>query len=90
MTKGVYGVRDKLANHVESIWLAPNDEVAKRSFSDACHSSNLGLHAKDFELWRIGSFDDELVFGLTDEIPCIYEEKRLLCSASEFFPSDEK
>lgn len=88
MKKGIFCVRDNVANHVESIWLAPNIEVAKRIFGDACRTSNLGLHAEDFELWQIGAFDEELISGVTGDVLCIYEDKRFICFASEFFKDE--
>lgn len=68
MVYGLYVIRD-----VKSVWMTPSidisDQTAIRNFEHAAlnNQSLFRSHAKDFSLYRIGSFDDQ-----TAEIqPCV-------------------
>lgn len=79
MIYGVYVVRD-----IKSTFLTPgfnvNDQVAIRSFAHAIQSSNdvISTHKEDFELYKVGEYDNETGFVKTFDI------RELLAEGKDF------
>lgn len=57
----IYAVKDTVAGAYMNPFYLNNDEVAKRSFKQACMDENSQYHkiAKDLQLYRLGTFNDE-------------------------------
>lgn len=60
MVLGVYCIRDKKSTFM-SVTVDQNDNVAVRNFAHAVMNSNsvMTSHKEDFELYRIGDWDNE-------------------------------
>ncbi|ALS03686.1 VP5 [Gokushovirus WZ-2015a] len=60
MMLGVYSVKDTAVNAFLTPFFARTDAEAVRSFSDACMDTKhqFAMHARDYELYRIGTFHD--------------------------------
>lgn len=58
----VFSIRDRAANVYAQPFFAPTTAVAVRMFTDEVNRSdqnnNLFRHPEDFDLYEIGSFDD--------------------------------
>lgn len=60
MKHGIYSVYDRLAEIYAPLTALQNDNVAIRSFKEACKTvDGYKQHAQDLEIHRIGFFDDE-------------------------------
>lgn len=70
MTFGVYAVRDVKVGF-QSITIQPNDPVAVRGFESTVMQSDsiLKTHAKDFALYRLGSFDADTGRLVPEDLP---------------------
>lgn len=58
MTQGIYVIQDKVSGHLSPLFLAPNDDTARRQFYmflDGDHP----IPVTDYELNLIGRFDPE-------------------------------
>lgn len=60
MVHGLYCVRDKVADAFIPPFLLPTDGMAVREFTHACQlpDHKFGIHADDYSLFKVGSFDD--------------------------------
>lgn len=79
MIFGVYVVRD-----IKSTFMTPafsiNDQVAVRNFAHAVTTSQdvIHSHKEDFELYKVGEYDNETGFITR------FEVKDLLCEGKDF------
>lgn len=67
----LYSVRDKAVNAFMPPFVSPADGSAIRSFMDAVNDPKheFGRHASDYDLYRLGDFDDvDGMFVRTDPI----------------------
>lgn len=57
----VYSIYDVKAKSFSLPFFAPNDQVAKRSFSDLVNdpSSQVSLHPEDYKLYYCADFDQQ-------------------------------
>ena len=59
----LYSVYDRIGQAYANPMILQNDGTALRAFRDEVNrpdeKSNLYMHAGDFELWHIGTMDDE-------------------------------
>jgi hypothetical protein len=60
MKQNGYSIKDAKANTFGTPYFAINDQVAVRSFQQAASDPNttINKNPEDFNLYRIGSFDD--------------------------------
>lgn len=90
MKVGIYGIFDVVSNS----WFLPlrfekNEETAKRSFKfDISQNKFLTDHAKDYELYFLGYFEDEIgtLVGCNQEI----DRSSLLVMRGASFVQSEK
>lgn len=68
----LYSVFDRKAQTYDTPFVAVNDSVASRMFSDLVNRKDnlVGLHPEDFELTRIGFFDHNRGRLFLDETMC--------------------
>lgn len=60
MKHTIYSVYDRLAETYGPLTEQQNDKVAARAFREACENvDGFKQHAKDLEIHRIGTFNDE-------------------------------
>lgn len=56
----LYGVKDIKIGFTGAIINYPNEQVAKRSFTEACKDNMIEFskHPEDMELWKLGEMDE--------------------------------
>ncbi len=61
MILSIYSVWDSAADAYIQPFFATNDKVALRMFHSACQdrSHDFNMHAQDYTLFRLGTFDQE-------------------------------
>jgi len=71
MIKNVYSVYDHKACAFSNPFVAPNDNVALRSFHQAANDENseISKYPNDYSLFKLGSFNDE-TGSLSPITPC--------------------
>lgn len=59
----VFTIRDRAVNAFMQPWFSPSDGGAIRSFTDEINrahpDNNLNKHPEDYDLYRIGMYDDQ-------------------------------
>ena len=55
----MYSVYDKIAEKFMGMFESINDGTAQRAFSAACKEGQLAQAPRDYELHRIGQFDED-------------------------------
>lgn len=66
MKKPMYTITDRVSRTYWTPFAAHNDEDAKRAISNAVNQpsdNDIFLHPEDFDLYRIGIFDDSVENG---------------------------
>lgn len=59
MVSPLYALRDEVAQVFYPPFIDRNDESARRSFADAVSSGKVP-HARDYGLYRVGTYDDHV------------------------------
>lgn len=79
MHKLIFSVRDVAADVYASPFTSQNAQTAMRDFGHACRDQNsqLSKNPEDFQLFQLGSFDDDL--GVI-----VAHEPRLIANATQF------
>ena len=60
-TINMYSIKDNTAGTFGAPFVAPNDGIAKRMLQTTMQQPNnqINAFAEDFELWKVGKFDEE-------------------------------
>lgn len=61
MKYALVAIRDAAAGAFMRPWTVPSVGMARRSFQDECvrYGSDMNKHPEDFELFELGSFDED-------------------------------
>lgn len=69
----MYCIHDRVAEQYAPPFLMPNDNTATRAFVGLCtdQDSRIAANPSDFNLYRVGEFDDESCVLTVEEFPVI-------------------
>jgi len=71
MLKQLYSVRDNVACYFNNMWVAHNEDHAKRQMADALaqdQNNAMSQHPEDFHLYQMGTYNDN--DGTVNTVDC--------------------
>lgn len=82
MKSKIYAVLDRKLQAFYTPQFQANDAVAIRSLSDVLEKDGriFSSHPEDFELWCLGTFDDDMQVG------GVSPDQRLICQFTDLMP----
>lgn len=80
MKMEIFAIKDKKVAFM-SLFTQANEEIAKRNFKNTVNNTEMKLDPADFELWKLGTYDD-----LTGSIE---PESEFIISAAEVIRTEK-